>query len=549
MRTFVVIAVAMWGCQQPATENERCMATRDCAKGLTCCGGACIDVLKDTRHCGACSVACGTQNGVAACQAGACRLSCDDGFADCNGQPVDGCEVNTRGDVAHCGGCGQACVTPNATAACTNGQCAVGSCQGGSANCDGRAANGCEVSTASDVMNCGGCGVICALPGAVPRCTSAVCTVGACAQGRGDCDGLTATGCETDTQTSGPHCGACNSPCEIDSLCLSGQCKAVRLYVFGGSPAPGAPVTDTLVELQLGQRSFATVNATATAGRPGARAFHVAAWDEADTRMLVLGGAGVSGPVAADVWSLSLAGTNPTWARLATTGAAPPALTGEAAGWDAARRRWYVFGGEATPGAPTDGLFVLDVATLTWTQVTATGQTPSVRAFAAATFDGDAARFVVHGGVGASGNVLDDTWVFDPAATTWTRVMMSGPGPRVQATFFAGASPPALFGGASAPTPPLMHFDDVWELDPVGATWTRRMAPSGPPARRHAVGLAVAGLRLLVAGVFDDGQAQTLYNDVWSLPPTFTWQQLRSNSLVGAANTRVGFTVVGRVLP
>lgn len=192
---------------------------------------------------------------------------------------------------------------------------------------------------------------------------------------------------------------------------------------------------------------------------------------------------------------------------------------------------------------------MLDVATLAWTQVSATGQTPPARSFAAATFDGDDARLVVHGGVGMNGNVLDDTWVFDPAATTWTRVMMSGPGPRVQATFIAGASPPLLFGGASAPTPPLTHFDDVWELDPVAATWTRRMAPSGPPARRHAVGLAVAGLRLVVAGVFDDGQAQTLYNDVWNLAGGFAWQQLRSNSLVGAANVRVGFTAVGRVLP
>ncbi|MBL8922135.1 MAG: hypothetical protein JNJ54_25015 [Myxococcaceae bacterium] len=549
MRTWMVIGIALLGCQRPATENERCLTTRDCASGLTCCSGACIDVQKDTRHCGACGVACGSQNAVASCQAGSCRLACGEGFSDCNGQPADGCEVNTRGDVAHCGACGQACSTANATAACANGQCAVGACQGGYANCDGRAANGCEVATTTDLANCGACGVACAPPDATPRCSTSLCTIGSCMPGRGDCDSQSANGCETDTRTTAQHCGACDRACAADQLCVSGECRVVKLYLFGGRPSTNDAVTDTLVELQLGQRSFLPITAAAPGGRPGARAFHVAAFDESEARMLVVGGAGASGAVAADVWSLALSGATPTWTRLVTSGETLPPLTGVAAGWDGAARRWYVFGGEASAGAPTGGLFVLDVATLTWTRVTAAGQAPPARAFAAATLDPQGPRFVVHGGLGANGNVLDDTWVFDPAATTWARVMMSGPGPRLQATFLAGASPPLLFGGATAATPPLTHLDDVWELDPVGLTWTRRAAPSGPPARRHAVGAAVADRRLVVSGVFDDGQTETLYNDVWSLSSTFTWQQLRSNSLVGAANTRVGFTVVGRVLP
>jgi hypothetical protein len=33
-------------------------------------------------------------------------LACNVGFADCDGNPANGCEVNTRTDVNNCGGCG-----------------------------------------------------------------------------------------------------------------------------------------------------------------------------------------------------------------------------------------------------------------------------------------------------------------------------------------------------------------------------------------------------------------------------------------------------------
>lgn len=543
---LIVFAVVLTGCPKLATENERCGKTPDCVAGLTCCGGACIDVQKDPRHCGACGETCAEQNAIAACLSGVCRLSCKEGFADCNTRANDGCEVNVRADPASCGACGRACTTANATPACSAGQCVIGGCSGGYANCDGSHANGCEVTTGTDAMNCGACGMACALPNATARCNGARCVIGACEAGRGDCDGLADTGCETDTRVSPMHCGVCGRACTMDQLCALGECRTLELYLFGGRADPTSPPTNAMLKLQLGQRSFSTVTVAAPNGAPPARAFHVSAWDEAGTRMLVLGGAGFAGPVSADLWALSLAGATPTWELLATTGTRPGPSSGLAAGWDRLRRRWYVFGGEPSAGAPTADLFVLDVATLTWSQLTVAGTTPPARAFAAAMFDDDATRFVVHGGLGAGATTLGDTWVFDPMAMTWTSAAMSGPGPRAHATFLAGASPPVLFGGANG----VAHFDDLWELDPVAGTWAQRAAPAGPPQRRHAAGLTIGGLRSVVSGVFDDGAAQTLYNDVWLLTwPARAWQQVRSNTPVGAANARVGFTAVARQLP
>ncbi len=56
-----------------------------------------------------------------ACDAGDCTIpACADGFANCNGERSDGCEVDTRADVNHCGACGSLC---GVAGVCTAGMC------------------------------------------------------------------------------------------------------------------------------------------------------------------------------------------------------------------------------------------------------------------------------------------------------------------------------------------------------------------------------------------------------------------------------------------
>jgi hypothetical protein len=92
-----------------------------CPAGQVACSGTCVDTQSDPSNCGGCGLRCNFPNAIGACASGACHLAgCNPGFADCNGNPADGCETNIRTDNNNCGACGHVCA---AGTVCTNGVC------------------------------------------------------------------------------------------------------------------------------------------------------------------------------------------------------------------------------------------------------------------------------------------------------------------------------------------------------------------------------------------------------------------------------------------
>lgn len=160
------------------TGGEVCDAGADacvlvCVGGTTRCGAVCADTDHDPAHCGGCGVACDPWEH---CAGGTCVVGCAVGFADCDGTTANGCEAQLSSDLANCGACGNACGGAHATPQCTAGACTL-SCDSGWADCDGLIGNGCEVSLGSDLAHCGACGATCsAPPGGTPLCASGVCT-------------------------------------------------------------------------------------------------------------------------------------------------------------------------------------------------------------------------------------------------------------------------------------------------------------------------------------------------------------------------------------
>ncbi|MFO0624782.1 MAG: hypothetical protein U0325_04135 [Polyangiales bacterium] len=173
---------------------------------------------------------CTAAGATAACTNGQCAVGrCGDDQADCDGDPTNGCETNTRTSTAHCGMCGNRCATPaNGSPACTNGTCGIGRCNDGFGDCDRMTGNGCETPLRNDPANCGACGTRCAVPNASAVCMNGTCGIGACNPGFADCNGDPADGCEVDTRTSNDNCGSCGARCAIANgapMCAAGTCR------------------------------------------------------------------------------------------------------------------------------------------------------------------------------------------------------------------------------------------------------------------------------------------------------------------------------------
>jgi hypothetical protein len=203
--------------------NGACQAT--CATGSTLCSGACVDTATNPANCGSCGRACALTNATAGCAAGACTLaSCNAGFGNCDGSAANGCEVNTNTDARNCGGCGEVCNSTNGTASCLAGQCRI-ACAAGFADCNADPDDGCETNLRTSVANCGACGQACSVANGTATCLSGACAVGACAREYANCDGSAANGCEVNTSRDVSNCGACGAACLRGQFCSGSVCQ------------------------------------------------------------------------------------------------------------------------------------------------------------------------------------------------------------------------------------------------------------------------------------------------------------------------------------
>jgi hypothetical protein len=104
--------------------------TTDVAPDSSCDRGA--DCVGDCANCVA------PPFSTSVCVDASCGFQCVAGQADCDGEAMNGCEVNTVTSAAHCGGCGTVCpAQQNAHAACIGGIC-QSSCLAGFERVQGR---------------------------------------------------------------------------------------------------------------------------------------------------------------------------------------------------------------------------------------------------------------------------------------------------------------------------------------------------------------------------------------------------------------------------
>lgn len=210
------------------------IATDGCEKGYADCNGdpadGCeIDLKTNKLDCGACNKVCPDLNGDPSCVAGLCQITCNDGFADCDDSRDNGCEVNLKNSSKNCNTCGKVCTaTPGYSAYCKDGNCGQTLCGAGKGDCNGDQTDLCEVNLTNDVNNCGDCGHVCSAVNADVACVNSKCVISACKGSFADCVGGYNDGCETDTNVSTSHCGGCGKACTITNgtpACDKGSCE------------------------------------------------------------------------------------------------------------------------------------------------------------------------------------------------------------------------------------------------------------------------------------------------------------------------------------
>lgn len=269
-----------------------------------------------------------------------------------------------------------------------------------------------------------------------------------------------------------------------------------------------------------------------TGTTPAARAQSGSAYDEANDRLIIFGGATVS-TLADDVWVLtnaSAAAAAPGWVQLSALGPAPRARNQTSAVYDPTSNRLVIHGGFSASVVSLNDTWVLTFAnglggTPEWTELPSA---PVGRVGHVMVYDVANNRMLVFGGnTGPPGTELNDVWVLKDAngigSPVWEQLSIVGPAPPAR-THSQGAYDPSsnrliIFGGRATGS----AFDDVWVLDNangLGGTpqWTQMSLGGAPPAPRggHVMFYDQQRNHIVMFGGGDE-QANPVFNDSWLL--------------------------------
>ena len=213
---------------EEAGTPESGAAEAGCPTGDLSCNGACVP--SEVHNCGVCGHDCtglAHVSGTTSCTAtGACAFpasSCAPGWADCDGNPDDGCETDIT-QPTNCGSCGDVC--PANLPVCAAGACTSGCPAAAPTLCGSTCAD-----ITSDPGHCGSCSTMCttAVAHALPVCAASSCGF-QCNAGYTNCGGV----CD-DLTIDDSNCGSCGKICGGGETCQAGSCACPSGQTLCGS--------------------------------------------------------------------------------------------------------------------------------------------------------------------------------------------------------------------------------------------------------------------------------------------------------------------------
>ena len=260
-----------------------------------------------------------------------------------------------------------------------------------------------------------------------------------------------------------------------------------RVVLFGGKDASNLALGDTWVW------NIGSWRESHPATSPPRRSDSAMAEDTTGGNVILFGGAGTAG-VLGDTWRWD--GTN--WSQL-TPATVPPTRSGHTMVWDSTRQVIVMFGGAR-------GTTILDDL-WEWNGTDWRAVTPGVRPIArwnhGMAYNPAIQQMVMFGGRNSFGGKLNDTWIYDGAAGTWTqRIVTPLPSARDNFGMFYDAirQRVTIFSGFGASS----YVSDTYDWS--GSAWSSVFVFPSPQARQSmSMTYDGAGRRALMFG----GQTST----------------------------------------
>ncbi len=227
--------------------------------------------------------------------------------------------------------------------------------------------------------------------------------------------------------------------------------------------------------------------------------------------------------------SSSTASSPNTWTELSPSGELPIGRHSQSMVYDPTSGKMIMFGGSYGGGVPVNETWAYDPTANRWTNLSPSGTLPSERFGQAMVYDPSTHRVIMFGG--ASGVLSDtslvplkDTWAYNPTTNTWTELHPVGTLPSARAYESMVYDPLTqqliMFGGAREAWAVL---NDTWAYDPAASTWTElnpsTQSPSGelPFARSEYSMVYDPSTHWVIMFAGFDGRS--ILNDTWTYTP------------------------------
>jgi len=238
------------------------------------------------------------------------------------------------------------------------------------------------------------------------------------------------------------------------------------------------------------------------ASLPEARHGHTMVYDSGHDRTIVFGGYATG--YCNSTWTFDM--QKNAWSN-ATAGIAPPARLYHSAAFDSKGERMVVFGGSDSKSIFND-TWLFDPASSSWKNASP-AKSPTSRERAAMAYDAESDRVVLFGGWTGKG-YSNETWTYDLGNNTWKNMtFLTNPKGRVShaLAYDSQADRVVMFGGK---TSALGFSDETWGYDLNINKWTNLTTSSRPGAKLgHALAYDSKNDRVVMFGGLNT-------NETWS---------------------------------